>query len=349
MGESNYQDFNNIIKKIYQSPTFAQDFWKKFFNDTDAVAYMEFIRKQTDSTKQYPPLEFKENMFFDDQEEITVCIDEQIEKRQKKQKIKFEHYHSFFELAYVFSGSFYTTVGGKKYLLPTGSILMFNTKASHYIEAEEKGGILINILVRKSTFTNSMLNMIQKNDLFFSFFLHSLYDVKSEPVTFRFIAEKGSIAEEFMYRIVREYYHKSAYNQSMMSYLFCCLLTELTRQYQEKASKPILKDKKESLDISQIIAYMSENCNSITLAQVAEHFHYSIAHISKAIHRASGKTFTELLNSFKMEKATHYLKHSDFSIEKIALLLGYSERSTFDKTFKKYHGKTPTQYRKSAN
>lgn len=135
----------------------------------------------------------------------------------------------------------------------------------------------------------------------------------------------------------------------MMSYLFCCLLTELTRQYQEKASKPILKDKKESLDISQIIAYMSENCNSITLAQVAEHFHYSIAHISKAIHRASGKTFTELLNSFKMEKATHYLKHSDFSIEKIALLLGYSERSTFDKTFKKYHGKTPTQYRKSAN
>ena len=96
MGESNYQDFNNIIKKIYQSPTFAQDFWKKFFNDTDAVAYMEFIRKQTDSTKQYPPLEFKENMFFDDQEEITVCIDEQIEKRQKKQKIKFEHYHSFF-------------------------------------------------------------------------------------------------------------------------------------------------------------------------------------------------------------------------------------------------------------
>ena len=225
---------------------------------------------------------------------------------------------------------------------------MFNTKASHYIEAGEKGGILINILVRKSTFANSMLNMIQKNDLFFSFFLHSLYDAKNEPVTFRFIAEKGSVAEELIYHIVKEYDNKSAYSQSMMSYLFCCLLTQLTRQYQEKTSKPMLKNQKESFDIAQIIAYMSENCNSITLAQVAEHFHYSTTYISKSIHRASGKTFTELLNSFKMEKATYYLKNSDFSIEKISLLLGYSERSTFDKTFKKYHGKTPIQYRKSS-
>ncbi|MBC5787062.1 AraC family transcriptional regulator [Clostridium facile] len=287
-------------------------------------------------------------MFFDNQEEIIICIDKQINELHVKQKIKFEHYHSFFELAYVFSGSFDTTVGGKKYLLPAGSILIFNTKASHYIEAKEEGSILINILVRKSTFANSMLHMIQKNDLFFSFFLHSLYDIKNEPVTFQFSAEKGSMVEEIVYHIVREYYDKSAYSQSMMSYLFCCLLTELTRQYQEKASQPILKDQKDSLDISRIIAYISENCNSITLVQVAEHFHYSTTYISKSIHRASGKTFTELLNSFKMEKATYYLKNSDFSIEKISLLLGYSERSTFDKTFKKYHGKTPIQYRKSS-
>ena len=341
--------FDDIIRHILQNPIHALHLYTYIKNDTKTKDLLTNI--VTHRSQQFPPIEFKEEMFFCDEEDITVYIDRYTRKKEfpNGSPIIFEHYHSFFELAYIYSGNFHFIIGGKKYFLPTGTILMFNTKATHYIEPPEDGGILINILVRKSTFANSMLSIIQKNDLFFSFFLHSLYNEKIKPVIFQFSVKKESIIEEIIYHIVKEYYDKLAYSQSMMSYLFCCLLTQLTRQYQKKASKPMLKNQKGSFDIAQIIAYMSENCNSITLAQVAEHFHYSTTYISKSIHRASGKTFTELLNSFKMEKATHYLLHSDFSIEKIALLLGYSERSTFDKTFKKYHGKTPIQYRKSSN
>ena len=54
----------------------------------------------------------------------------------------------------------------------------------------------------------------------------------------------------------------------------------------------------------------------------------------------------EYVNQYKMDKARYLLKNSELPIDQIAHLLGYHQRSSFEKEFKKLAGKTPSQYRK---
>jgi AraC-like DNA-binding protein len=58
-------------------------------------------------------------------------------------------------------------------------------------------------------------------------------------------------------------------------------------------------------------------------------------------------SFQKLLDKARKEKALHYLKNQDMPLVDIAFLLGFSEQSTFNHTFKRLTGKTPTQYRQA--
>jgi len=58
-------------------------------------------------------------------------------------------------------------------------------------------------------------------------------------------------------------------------------------------------------------------------------------------------SFQKLLDKARKEKALRYLKNRDMPLVDIAFLLGFSEQSTFNHTFKRLTGKTPTQYRQT--
>lgn len=61
--------------------------------------------------------------------------------------------------------------------------------------------------------------------------------------------------------------------------------------------------------------------------------------------RAEGTSYQTLKNNIRREAAIHYLKHSQHSIDEIANLVGYSEISSFHRAFKKWTGRTPSEYR----
>ncbi len=62
-----------------------------------------------------------------------------------------------------------------------------------------------------------------------------------------------------------------------------------------------------------------------------------------------GVTFRQLLETVRKEMASGYLKDRRFSIDDITYLLGYSEPTIFRKTFKKWMGITPGDYRRQAS
>ena len=45
-----------------------------------------------------------------------------------------------------------------------------------------------------------------------------------------------------------------------------------------------------------------------------------------------------------MDRALPLLKYTEFSIEEIAAMLGYSNSSNFYKAYKSYYGKSPREY-----
>lgn len=60
-----------------------------------------------------------------------------------------------------------------------------------------------------------------------------------------------------------------------------------------------------------------------------------------------GTSFSEVLTDARENLAKEFLKAGDIRNEEIAYLLGYSEESVFSRSFKKWTGRTPTEFRAS--
>ncbi|ADJ61540.1 AraC family transcriptional regulator [Herbaspirillum seropedicae] len=62
--------------------------------------------------------------------------------------------------------------------------------------------------------------------------------------------------------------------------------------------------------------------------------------------RTAGLTYQELLLEVRKDMALEYLKDPDLQISELAFLLGYSEISAFSRAFQRWHGMSPTEWRR---
>ena len=61
--------------------------------------------------------------------------------------------------------------------------------------------------------------------------------------------------------------------------------------------------------------------------------------------KRKGLSYSELLDQHRLERATVALKNTDFSVAEVADSLGYAERTSFGRAFKRWTGLSPQQYR----
>lgn len=61
--------------------------------------------------------------------------------------------------------------------------------------------------------------------------------------------------------------------------------------------------------------------------------------------QAEGTSYQQLLDEVRKERARWLLKHTDQTVEQIAFALGYEDASNFSRTFKRWCGTTPRDYR----
>ncbi|WOJ97757.1 AraC family transcriptional regulator [Congregibacter brevis] len=58
-----------------------------------------------------------------------------------------------------------------------------------------------------------------------------------------------------------------------------------------------------------------------------------------------GTTYKEVVLDFRMELASSYLRGQEMSIQEVAFLAGYADASNFHRTFSRYFGATPGEFR----
>lgn len=99
--------------------------------------------------------------------------------------------------------------------------------------------------------------------------------------------------------------------------------------------------------INKIKEYINSNYRkSITLNDFADKELLSIPYLSKFIKKHLGITFTEYLNSVRLNYAVEELINTDRPITRIALENGFSTTFLFNKCFKEAYKITPNEYRK---
>lgn len=114
------------------------------------------------------------------------------------------------------------------------------------------------------------------------------------------------------------------------------ILQELRVRRKGKAKDPVEEAK----------AFMEENlAREISLEEVAELLGLNPSYFSQLFKQVTGETFVHYRISRRMEKAKKLLGQSQYRITDISFEVGYADHPHFTKTFKKYTGLSPSEYR----
>lgn len=101
-----------------------------------------------------------------------------------------------------------------------------------------------------------------------------------------------------------------------------------------------------SFIVDQAYAYMQSHYREkLTLQAVADCCYVSQWHLSKLLNRYMGKSFYDILNAIRIEKAKDLLSDPSLKIGEIGELIGYADTAHFARTFKKLEGMSANEFR----
>lgn len=196
---------------------------------------------------------------------------------------------------------------------------------------------IIGILIRKDSFFQEYLPTIYTDAKLFRFFIEPQANQFSDEFIHLSAASDPSI-RSILEMMVLEYVHTKEDTQRLLKSMLQTLFLSIARRYRiEKHQDP-------QPIHEQILEYMVDHSDQVSLQSVAQHFGYHPNYVSSMIRRKTGRTFSEILLEKRMERAVLLMKHTTLSIEEISVLLGYSNHSNFYKAFKEYYGVTPREY-----
>lgn len=96
----------------------------------------------------------------------------------------------------------------------------------------------------------------------------------------------------------------------------------------------------------QVRAKLTEQLSSGHVCQesVADALHMSLRSLQRRL-KEEGTSYKALVDETRRELAAHYMAESHLSINEITYLLGFSEPSNFSRAFRRWTGKSPSDYR----
>lgn len=98
---------------------------------------------------------------------------------------------------------------------------------------------------------------------------------------------------------------------------------------------------------SAMIQYVNEHFREpITLQDVADCVHINFTYASKLFKKYTDTNYSKYLTELRMNLACRLLADTTKTTEEICYEIGYKDYFYFNKTFKKYTGQTPLQYRR---
>ena len=109
----------------------------------------------------------------------------------------------------------------------------------------------------------------------------------------------------------------------------------------------VITDKDEQL-IKKVMTWLEDNVSDaeVTVDQLAAYVGMGRTSMYNKIKGLTGKSPVELIQDFRMQKATFYLKSGQYSVSETSYRVGFSDPGYFSRSFKKHFGMSPADYMK---
>ncbi len=133
---------------------------------------------------------------------------------------------------------------------------------------------------------------------------------------------ESAASKEDIYRLMRE-----------MARKYCLLV----KNYSLQGYSPLVRD--------VLVRIGSDLTADLSLKTQAAYLHVSASYLSTMFKKETGSSLTEFVNRKRIEYGIFLLNSTDLQIQTIARHCGIPDLNYFSKTFKKYIGLTPSEYR----
>lgn len=259
----------------------------------------------------------------------------------------FLHKHVFFEIVYVLSGRCVQAIGLDTHQFHEGDFIFIPPDTFHTMEVFEDNSIIINILLRRSTFHDMFAPLIHGKDLLSEFFSSGLYS-SNQFQYIVFHSENDPFLRDKLLNMCAEWMNPDQYTDQMLIGILTTVFAYLMRNY-TSALETSLSRHTSMPDDFLIMNYMQKNIKDISLADVAEHFNFSVSYCSRLIKASTGVSFNEWKRTLRLRRAEHLLLSSNYTIAQISDSVGYANPESFIRIFKKEFHLSPSEYRKNKN
>lgn len=242
------------------------------------------------------------------------------------------HWHNAIEIIMPLTNSFEAICDGVPYLLSERDVLIIPAGTMHLLKAQP-GRRLIFQLDNRAIADNPALT-----DL--SSLLATTLLINSEYDRDLLISLNNTLKDVYILY--------SEFEDLAEVRIYINILNMLTRIREHQLSSVDLEeDGKYSDKFRNILKYIDMNyMNDITLDDLADMAGYSKYHFSRIFKKYCNTTFIAFLNQRRIKAAEMLLLNEEMSVTNVAMQVGFSSLTTFNRVFKELKGGTPSEFRR---
>lgn len=245
--------------------------------------------------------------------------------REYKQGIKSisMHWHDCYEIDVVLAGTGETVCNGKTFPIKRGLISLLAPTDFHEYKTEETLE-LINIKFQESEIDYDLLStfLSRKASIIYA-------DDRKLAAIENVCALIGAVNS-------RRYAHK--YNGKMIESLILMFLDCGSQENKLELESEVIQKA-----VMYINAHFGENPKMTTVAELC---HLNQNYFCRLFKKCVGMSYKEYLKKVKLDYARKLIKNTSLSFMEIAEKCGYETQSHFNREFKEYFEKTPSDMRK---
>lgn len=256
---------------------------------------------------------------------------------------RFAHHHDFFEAAYVLQGGCRQRILDAELDLKPGDFCLIAPGVTHEVWADEND-LVLNVLIRTSTFADLFLTSMQSGDKLGRFFVSGIYGTSTIPYAL-FATGDDTPIRTLILALWHEQQTTDCYAERMLTSLATILLGELMRRHGNAARMPT-GVRSAACAGAEMLRVIVAQGGAVSLSEVAERVGYSVPATSKIIRALTGMTFSSFAENVRLTRAERLLLESGLSVANVAEATGYHNVETFTRAFKRTHSTAPGEWRR---
>lgn len=251
-----------------------------------------------------------------------------------------KHFHEEYEIYYLVKGERHYFIDTKYYPIKDGSLVFINRNSIHKTSAG-------------SNPYHDRIN-IEMHDYPFSTFFEFTGELSLNQFFTKYqgVLDLAPKEQTYVYRLLNRIATEIQHNESGCQMSVMCHLTELLIFAKRKFELTTISTNNSTKStthqlVADVASYIVQNYTApCSLNTLANQFFVNKSYLSRIFKEITGYTITEYINITRIQASKKLLTKEELSILEVAIAVGYTNLTYFERMFCKVTETSPLKYRK---